>query len=184
LALQTIPAFLAVSAVVSLLAGHAAAEPTRNPSVPLNVVPDYDQSRLLGDWFEVARSESLLENDCQGVTAQVETRDDSRLTLKILCRKGRVTGPALNIDGILVELEPGIFQLRLVRLQQMGDLTLFMLWQAEDDSLAVLGSPLGQVGWVWSKSSKVDPDALALGIEKLLEAGYAEKAIREVKQAH
>ncbi|MDR0809962.1 MAG: lipocalin family protein [Gemmobacter sp.] len=175
--------WLAAWAIVAGLAGPVAAKPVRDPTLPMQAAPGYEKARLIGRWFEVARSRSMLESDCHAVTADVETRDDSRLTLRIVCHKGSVTGPVLNIDGILVETDPGIFVIRMVRLQQFDALPLVVLWQAEDDSLAVLGTPGGQMGWVWSRSAEVDAATLALGREKLEAAGYAARAIAPVKQA-
>jgi apolipoprotein D and lipocalin family protein len=125
----------------------------------------------------------MIEPDCQAVTSDVATREDSRLTLKIACHKGSVDGPVLPIEGILAEIAPGIFAMRFVRPQGFGGLTLVVLWQADDDSLAVLGTPGGQIGWVWSKTPVVDSTTLDLGREKLVSAGYKVGAIHPVKQA-
>ena len=165
-------------AIFAALAIPAEARPARDTSLPMQSLPEYSRARLVGQWYEVARSASVLEQDCHAVPAEVATRDDSRLNLKIACHKGSASGPVLPIDGILVDEAPGVFSLRFVRQQQYPMLLLVVLWQAEDDSLAVIGAPGGEVGWVWSKSPKVDPDVLAQGIETLIAAGYRAKGIR------
>jgi apolipoprotein D and lipocalin family protein len=104
------------------------------------------------------------------------------LTLKIACHKGSVDGPVLSIEGILAEVAPGIFRMRFVHPQGFGGLTLAVLWQADDDSLAVLGTPGGQIGWVWSKTPLVGSATLDLGRGKLVSAGYKAQAIHPVKQ--
>lgn len=167
--------------IVLMVSVPAAAQQMRDISQPMQIVVDYQKERLIGQWYEVARSPSRFEIDCHGVSANVETRDDSRLTLKIVCHKGAVSGPILHIDSILVEIEPAIFVMRFVRLRGFGDQTLVVLWQAEDESLAVLGSPDGQFGWVWSKTADVDDATLALGREKLIASGYNGQNIRAVK---
>ena len=173
---------LLVSWVIVLgFAGPVAAQHMRDISVPVRGQPNYEKSRLLGHWFEVARSKSRFEYDCHGVTADVELRDDSRLTLKIDCHKGSVSGPVLDIDSILVEVAPAVFEMRFVRFRAFGHQTAVVLWQAEDDSLAVLGSPSGEFGWVWSKSVIIDQASLDLGREKLVAAGYLKHGIRPVK---
>ncbi len=171
---------LVLSALLPLM---AQAEPIRDLSTPL--VPDaaYDQARLVGDWYEVARTPSFLEQDCHGTTMEVATRDDSRLTVRIACHKGSLSGPVLALEGILVETGSGVFQLRLFRLAELGNLQLALLWQAPDDSMAVLGAPRGEVGWVWSKSPHPDPAVLERAKAVLAAAGYRAKAIREVEQA-
>ncbi|MBC7479108.1 MAG: lipocalin family protein, partial [Pseudorhodobacter sp.] len=108
---------------------------------------EYDKLRLVGDWYEVAQTPTLLEQDCHGTTASVATRQDTRLTLKIACRKGSLTGNILPIDGVLVETAPAAFSLRLVHLSDFGTVNLVVLWQAPDDSMAAIGGTRGEVGW-------------------------------------
>jgi apolipoprotein D and lipocalin family protein len=159
------------------------AGPVRDLSVPLIAEAAYDQTRLVGDWYEVAQTPTFLEQDCHGTTVVVATRDDSRLTIKIACHKGALTGPVLPLEGVLVQTDSGLFQLRLFRLAELGNLQLILLWQAPDDSMAVLGAPLGEVGWIRSKSPHPDPAALVQAKAVLVAAGYRAKAIRNVEQA-
>ena len=154
----------------------------RDQSVPMVAVAGYEAVRLVGEWFEVAQTPSFLEQDCHGTTAEVALRDDSRLTLKIICHKSSASGPILPLDGVMAQTDPGLFEVRLVKLLELGNLHLAVLWQAEDDSMAALGSPEGQIGWIWSKSAH--PDAVKLDQAKaaLVGAGYKARAIRPVDQ--
>lgn len=164
---------------LALLALPVQAKPVRNVALPMVAVAGYEKARLVGEWYEVARSDSFLEVDCHGVTTSIAARDDSRLTLKLACHKGRVDGPLLPIEGVMVEVAPGLYQLRLVRLAQLGNLELAVLWAAPDDSIVVIGSALGQVGWVLAKSPEADS---AEGVQVLVDNGYAPGAIAPVEQ--
>ena len=172
-----------VLVLVALLPQSGQAKPVRDRSVPLVALADHDQARLVGDWYEVAQTPTFLEQDCHGTTVAVSARDDSRLTVKIACHKGAVTGPVLPLEGVLVQTRPGQFQLRLFRLADLGNLPLTLLWQAPDDSMAVLGAPRGEVGWIWSKAPHPDPAALDAAKAVLVAAGYRAEAIRNVEQA-
>lgn len=141
---------------------------------------EYDKLRLVGDWYEVAQTPTLLEQDCHGTTASVATRQDTRLTLKIACRKGSLTGNILPIDGVLVETAPAAFSLRLVHLSDFGTVNLVVLWQAPDDSMAAIGGTRGEVGWVWSKTPSPDPAGLALAKQALVASGFRASAISPV----
>jgi len=171
-----------LAAAVFLAALPAAAGPRRDPAAPLVPVPELDRAELLGDWFEVAQTPTVLERDCHGTTAQVELRDDSRLTLKIACPVGAFDGPVLPIDGIMVETAPGVFVVRLVRLPQMGNLQLVVIWQAQDRSLVALASPLGDIGWIWARSDRPDSGLLEEARRALVAAGYPESAIHDTPQ--
>ena len=143
----------------------------------------YDSASLIGEWFEVAATPSMLEQDCHGTTVSLATRtEDSRLLLKIACHKGSVDGKVLPIEGLMVETAPGEFAARFVRLPQFGNLNLVVLWQAPDGSMAVLGSPTGAVGWVWSKVPHPDEAALKAAMMVLQDNGYNPKAIALVDQ--
>lgn len=159
------------------------AEPVRDRTVPLYAVEGYDQGRLVGSWYEVAQTPTFLEQDCHGTTVAVAAREDSRLTVKIACRKGSLTGPVLPLEGVLVQIGSGVFHLRLFRLAELGNLRLVLLWQAPDDSMAVIGAPFGEVGWIWSKSPHPDPADLARAKAVLVAAGYRAGAIKDVEQA-
>lgn len=168
--------------LAALLPQMVQAEPVRDRSVPMFTVAGYDQTRLLGDWYEVAQTPTFMQPDCYGTTATVAARDDSRLTLKIACHLGGLTGPVLPLEGVLVHTESGLFQLRIFRLGEMGNFQLLLLWQAPDDSMAVIGAPLGEVGWIWSKSPHPDPAALEEAGAVLVAAGYRAEAIKDVEQ--
>lgn len=169
---------LALVAAIAL-PGPAGAQSVRDMSRPMGVVEGYDKARLVGEWYQLARSDNLLEADCHNVTIRIEAREDSRLTLKLACHKGAADGPLVPIEGVMVELIPGLHQLRLVRLAQFGDLEMAVLWAAPDDSLVVIGSRLGQLGWVLAKSPKAD---FAAGVQVLVDNGYDPGAIAPVEQ--
>ena len=149
---------------------------------PAWVFADDAKARLIGDWYEVAATPNLLEQDCHGTTVSVAGRADSRLTLKIACHRGSVTGTVLPIDGVLAETGPGNFALRLVHLPEVGLVQLVVLWQAPDDSMAAIGGTQGEVGWVWSKTLPPDLAGLALAKQALVQSGFRASAIRSVQQ--
>lgn len=169
--------------LAAVLPQSVQAGPVRDLSVPLFAVEGFDQARLVGDWYEVAQTPTFIEQDCHGTTVAVASREDSRLTVKIACHKGSVTGPVLPLEGVMVHTESGQFRLRLFRLGDMGNLHLILLWQAPDDSMAVLGAPRGDVGWIWSKSPHPDPVALDEAKAALVAAGYDAGAIANVEHA-
>ena len=154
----------------------------RDQSVPMVAVAGYEAVRLVGEWFEVAQTPSFLEQDCHGTTAAVALRDDSRLTLKIVCHKSSATGPILPLDGVMAETDFGLFEVRFVKLLELGNLQVAVLWQADDNSMAVIGSPGGQIGWIWSKSAHPDGAMLDKAKAALVRAGYKARAIKPVDQ--
>lgn len=166
-----------------LLAAPAFAQQVRDTDRPLIALTTFERSGLLGDWFEVARSPTMLGRDCHGTTVRIEERDDSRLTLKINCHVGRLEGPVLAIEGIIVELSPGVFVARLNRLPQIGNLPMIVLWQDQEAGFLVLGAPRGEIGFLWSRVA--DPEAAALDTARqaLVAQGYRAALIETVPHA-
>jgi lipocalin len=169
--------------LTALVPTLALAAPVRDLTVPMIAVAQYDKARLVGRWFEVAHTPSFLEQDCHGATVDVATRDDSRLTLKIACHKARLDGPLMRVEGVLAETDPGIYQLRLVHLPELGNLQMVVLWQSDGDGMAAIGAPLAEIGWVWSKTAHPDPILIETARQSLISAGYRPTAIRLVEQA-
>jgi len=157
--------------------------PLRAEGFPPMVPPEgFAKARLVGAWFEVAATPWFLEKDCHGTTVSVASREDSRLVFKLACRKGSIDGKVLPIEGLLAEVEPGSYVLRLVRLPEVGGVPLIVLWQAEDDSMAVIAAPNGTVGWVWSKTAHPDPAALEAAKAVLAKYGYNPRYIADIEQ--
>lgn len=166
-----------------LIAPPALAQQVRDLDRPLIAMTTFEQSRLLGDWFEIARTPTLLGRDCHGTTVRIEERDDSRLTMKMNCPVGRLDGPVLAIEGIVVEVSPGVFVARVNRLSQIGNLPLVVLWEDGDAGLLVIGAPRGEVGFVWAREANPDPTAVEAARQVLVSQGYRERAITEVPHA-
>ncbi|MEI6799007.1 MAG: lipocalin family protein [Pseudomonadota bacterium] len=169
-----------LAAVVPICTAQAG---VRDVSASMMPLAGFEANRLLGHWFEVASTANFLEQDCHATTAEVALRDDSRLTLKIACHKISVSGPILPLEGVMVQTDPATFEVRLVKLSELGNLHLVVLWQAEDDTVAAIGSPEGQIGWIWSKSAHPQAAALEQAKAALVKAGYQGRAIKPVEQA-
>lgn len=165
------------------LAAPALAQQVRDLDRPLIAMTSFEQGGLLGDWFELARTPTLLGRDCHGTTVRIEERDDSRLSLKINCHVGRLDGPVLAIEGIIVEVSPGVFVARLNRLPQLGNLPLIVLWEDAEAGLLVIGAPRGEVGFIWARGVTPDPVALDAARQALVAQGYRERAITTVPHA-
>lgn len=172
------------SLVVALLAALPAhAQPVRDLGTPLVALTSFDRDRLLGEWYEVAQTPTILERDCHGTTVRIEEREDSRLTFRITCPVGAPDGPILPIEGVMVETDPGVFLVRLIRLPQLGDLPLVVVWDAGAAGVLALAAPRGEIGWIWARAPRPDPAALDAARQALVDQGYRASAIRDVPHA-
>lgn len=172
---------LAVWLVALLAAAPALAAPVRDLSRPLQPLATLEAGDLMGPWYEVARSPSLLEQDCAGVTTEFRPRaEDSRIELRIACHKGGPTGPLVAIEGIAAPVAPAVMLVRLVRLSQLGTLDLQVLHLDAAEGVAAIGAERGQIGWVLARDLAADPAAINRAIGVLVENGYDAAAIARV----
>lgn len=92
--------------------------------------------------------------------------------MRISCHVGGLDGPILPIDGIIVETAPGLFLVRLIRLPHLGNLPLVVIWESQDAGLIVLGTPRGEIGWIWARSAHPDPAGLDAARQAFGAQGY------------
>ena len=169
---------LTVLLALAPIAGRA--EMLRDITQPMVAVAGFDRAGLLGLWHEVARTPTVLEYDCHGVTFDFAPRDDGRLIMRLACPTGSAAGKVLNIDAVMVETSPGIFAVNFVRFSAFGTLELVVLSQSAE--VLVLGSGLGNIGWVLTRDAVPAPEAVAAGVQVLVDNFYRPGAIARLDQ--
>lgn len=132
---------------------NAPAGSHRNPAVPISSIALFEQSRLGGDWQEVAGY------------PQAPARSG---TYRISSGGGSITGPGryLAIAGTetLRPAGPG-------RLKVAGTV-LWVLWVDADYRTLVLGAPDGRIGAVLNRGGPISPDRLKAARRVLDFNGY------------
>jgi apolipoprotein D and lipocalin family protein len=143
----------------------------RDTDVPMRSVATLDTARYLGTWYEIARFPNRFEEDCTGVTAAYNLRDDGRISVTNTCRKGALDGPVEVAEGVARIAAPGQLKVKFVWwLPFEGD--YWVLDVTPDYTVAVVGEPEGDFGWILARTPQIDSTAL-LGARAVLEEfGY------------
>ncbi len=126
-------------------------------SIDVSPFRDFDLSRYLGVWHEVARFDSRFERDLVNVTAHYMLRDDG--TIKVVNRGyntrkerwGSVEGKAHTTD------DPGRLRVSFFPLV-FSDYNILMV--GEDYSWALVGSSTPEYLWILSRSPEIEPSTL------------------------
>lgn len=139
---------------------------------PPPVAQEVDLDRYLGLWFEIARADHGFEQDCHGVTAFYEYREDGDLRVINRCWKNSLDGEMDVAEGHArlanpvtnAKLEVSFFG------PFYGD--YWILDVAEDYSWAVVSEPAGRYIWILSREPQPGDAFIAERLQFLNGLGY------------
>ncbi|HBS49412.1 MAG TPA: lipocalin [Rhodobacteraceae bacterium] len=184
----TILALGAGAAVLATAMGAftARAESYRDRSVDMAVEGALDLERYAGTWYEIARFPNEFEENCAGVTAEYALMPEGGVGVTNTCRKGTLDGPVEQAEGEARVAAPGRLEVRFAP-EWLSFLPMvwgdyWVLAVSENYTVAVVGSPDGETGWVLAREPQI-PEAeyeAALGV--LRQNGYDISAIERVPQ--
>jgi apolipoprotein D and lipocalin family protein len=139
---------------------------------PPPVVASVDIERYLGTWFEIARAEHSFEENCHGVSAYYERRDDGMIRVINRCWQGGLDGELDVAEGRAriadpetnAKLEVSFFG------PFFGDYWIVEL--AEDYSWAVISEPQGRYLWILAREPQMAPEVLDARLANLQALGF------------
>lgn len=169
-------ATLGLSACTTLSRG-----PVGNAAVPQPAKP-VELTRYLGLWYEFARYENGFEKDCEAVTATYSRRDDGKITVRNVCRKGGVDGAEKIANG-KAKIVPDSNGAKL-KVSFFGPFygDYWILDHADDYSWSIVGEPSGRYLWILTRAARPDGAQAAALIRRAGTLGYDEKLIRLTQQ--
>ena len=142
----------------------------RDDGVQIASSANFDASRYVGRWYEVARYPNPFQADCPGAIAEYGLSD----TPGVLT----VTNTCLNAAGQPTDVitgtatDEGLGRLS-VRLQGVPVAAPYwVLWVDEGYRTAVVGAPNGRVGWILNRDPDIPADRLTAAREVLDFNGY------------
>lgn len=157
--------------VLALAACGAVVGPSyRDDSVTIASSANFDATRYVGRWYEVARYSNPFQSDCPGAVAEYSVSDTPGvLTVRNTCldANGQPTG---SITGTATDQGLGRLSVRLQGVP--GAAPYWVLWVDEGYRTAVVGAPNGRVGWILNRDPEIPADRLAAAREVLDFNGY------------
>ena len=139
----------------------------------LDVVPSVDLERYIGTWHEIARyPNSFQKEDCVATTATYELRDDGKINVLNICRKGSPNGPENTATGKawVVDTETNA----RIKVQFFwpfsGDYWIIQL--GEHYEYAVVGHPDRKYLWILSRTPEMKPELYSRILARLKEQGF------------
>jgi apolipoprotein D and lipocalin family protein len=153
-------------------------ESYRDPDVTIASQANFDPTRYLGTWYEVARFPVVFEAGCVGVTAEYGLIDDDTISVLNTCRNadGSVKSTILGSADIV---GPGRLKVQFPSVPFVRS-DYWVLWVDEGYRTAVVGAPNGRSGWILNRDPQISPDRLAAAREILSFNGYDLSRLQEI----
>ena len=164
---------LVALAACATLAGERAGglfEVYRDTDVPITSQADFDPSRYLGRWHEVARYPVPFEAGCVGVTADYGALPDGGISVTNTCRNpdGMVRSV---IAGRAEIVAPGQLKVTFPSVP-LGAADYWVLWADPDYRTAVVGAPNGRSGCFLNRTPVISDDRRDQARAVLARNGY------------
>lgn len=167
---------------IILLSACASPPENRDANIRLEVVDYVDLNRYVGKWYEIARYPNQFEENCEGVTAAYELKDDGEIKVINTCRKGAPDGPVETAVGrarIVDETTNAKLKVSFFG-PFWGD--YWVIGLADDYSLALVGEPSGRYLWILSRTPAISDAVRAAALTDLRAMGYNTDALYFTRQ--
>jgi apolipoprotein D and lipocalin family protein len=154
----------------------------RDTSQPMASVQDFDVSRYLGTWYEIARYPVPFQDGCTATTATYQVIDADTVSVLNQCRDGTPEGPLNQIEGRADLVGPGQLKVQFASVPFVRA-DYWVLWVDNTYQTAVVGVPNGRAGWILARAPQIDPDKRQQAMAALVRNGYDPKDLYEVPHA-
>lgn len=142
----------------------------RDQDVTIASSANFDASRYLGRWYEVARYPNPFQSDCPGAIAEYGASEIAgQITVRNICLDANGQ-PSGEITGTATDEGLGRLSVRLQGVPVAAP--YWVLWVDEGYRTAVVGAPNGRVGWILNRDPDIPPDRLSAAREVLDFNGY------------
>lgn len=154
----------------------------RDPSSTIVAQADFDPSRYLGTWYEIARYPVSFQEGCTATTATYGLIDDETVSVVNRCRLGSPQGELKEIQGTASIEGPGQLRVKFSSIPFVSA-PYWVLWVDETYDTAVVGVPNGRAGWILARSPQVTSETRTQAEDILRSNGYDTSALIEVAHA-
>lgn len=135
-----------------------------------STIPEFDLSRYLGKWYEIARFDHSFEKGMDNVVAEYIMRDDGKVDV---INSGWKKGKYKTAEGKAKQPDPVGDPARLMVsffLFFYNDYDIMML--DDDYQVSLVGSKSPKYLWILSRTPVVDDEVLGVLLDEAVSRGY------------
>jgi apolipoprotein D and lipocalin family protein len=159
--------------------------------VPLNVYPNVNLEKYLGEWYEIARIPYKYEKGCYNTKAIYSKSNDGSIKILNICNKGSVDGELSTVEGKAYVVDKETNARLKVQFQWPFKGDYCILDVGKDYEYALVGSHDRNHLWILSRSHKINGNSLkklkniatreGFDVERLLFTEHEQRA-KEVEE--
>jgi apolipoprotein D and lipocalin family protein len=154
-----------------LLASNAISDEAKSNN-ELSVVPFLDLNKFQGTWYEIARTPWYFEDDCYGVIAKYDLKEDGDIGVTNLCRKGSFSGETAKITGKGWVVDQTTKAKLKVQFIWPFNLNYWIIHTAPDYSNIVVGEPDRENLWILNQTPEMDVNTYQEVLKVIEQKGY------------
>lgn len=173
-----------IALLLAIFGSSAQAADYRDNAVQMQAVTTLELDRYMGRWHEIARFPNRFEKDCVGVTADYTLRDDNTVKVVNTCHK-KSSGVIKEAKGVAYPVGEGKLEVSFVPALSFLPFLRADYWVLDitaDYTLAVVGAPGGNLGWILSRSPQISQAQLDTALSVFQRNGYDTTKIELVPQ--
>ncbi len=167
---------------VALLLLTACGPVYRDVNAPMRAQKDFEVTRYLGTWYEIARFPVPFQKDCTATTATYGAVDEKTISVLNRCRRERPSGPVAQVEGTATMEAPGQLAVQFSSVPFIRA-PYWVLWVDETYETAVVGVPNGRAGWILARTPEISQAKRAFAEEVLRANGYNPSRLIETVHA-
>ena len=148
---------------------------------PIRAQADFDVTRYLGTWYEIARYPVPFQRGCVATQATYGALDADTVTVRNTCRRNALNGPLRQITGTADLVAPGKLEVQFAAIPFLRA-PYWVLWVDDAYDVAVVGVPNGRAGWILARHPHITDIQRTQADAALVANGYDPTAVIEVLQ--
>lgn len=160
--------FFALATLILLTACGSVYRDTR---VSMSAQADFEATKYLGVWYEIARFPVPFQEGCTATTATYGAMDEDTISVLNKCRKDTPSGPLRQIEGTADIVGPGKLKVQFASVPFIRA-DYWVLWVDEAYETAVVGVPNGRAGWILARNPQITAERRDRAEQILRANGY------------
>lgn len=128
--------------------------------------------RMMGRWYEVARTANDRQRGCHGSYADWTRGGDGKVTVVNHCRKGSPTGPDSVFRSTARLIDAGKAKITMSFFLGAVSQEYWILDHADDYGWTIMGTPGGNYIWIFSRSTTLAPAQRDALVRRAKALGY------------
>ncbi|CAN5535360.1 lipocalin family protein [soil metagenome] len=139
---------------------------------PLEVFPQVDLDKYLGEWYEIARLPAPFEKECYSTKAVYEKNEDGTISVTNTCRIESIQGKLKRAKGKAIVSDPETNAKLKVQFFWPFSGNYWILDVGPGYEYALVGEPARKYLWILSRTPELEKIIIEKLVQKAINRGF------------